>query len=153
MGKIIYLVTSGSYSDYGIDAAFSTEAKANQYIAHYKDNNNYYMEMGIEEYELDVHTDRLDQGYLPYMVQITYGGDVLKAEEIKRSLTESGVHFYGRRKDDNTHLNLSWYGQAKSKEHAIKIASEKRSQAIALNMWGDTGFNKVIEHEEANQSL
>lgn len=45
----IYIVTSGSYSDYGIDAVFSSEENAQTFI----DQNSPFLDMGIEEYELD----------------------------------------------------------------------------------------------------
>lgn len=48
----IYLVTSGSYSDYSVDAAFSTEEKADAHVADLKKCGRY--DVGVEEYEVDV---------------------------------------------------------------------------------------------------
>ncbi len=47
MEKKIYIVTSGEYSDYHIEAVFSTKEKANDYI---QQNGTDY---NIEEYDLD----------------------------------------------------------------------------------------------------
>ena len=48
----IYAVTSGSYSDYGIDAMFSTREKAQEYIDAAKFDE--YNEInGITEYDID----------------------------------------------------------------------------------------------------
>ena len=47
----VYIVTSGEYSDYGIDRVFSTEEKAKEWVdiitSMYNGNYN------IEQYELD----------------------------------------------------------------------------------------------------
>lgn len=45
---IIYVVTSGSYSDYGIDAVFLNKDKAEAYKAHQEELGN---DCSIEEYE------------------------------------------------------------------------------------------------------
>ena len=47
--KKIYMVTSGCYSDYCINAVFSTREKAEEYI----DGGNAYSDSDIEEYDLD----------------------------------------------------------------------------------------------------
>lgn len=46
----VYIVTSGVYSDYAIDAVFSTKEMAEKYIA---TNNTDYPYTYIEEYEVD----------------------------------------------------------------------------------------------------
>lgn len=54
----VYIVTSGCYSDYGIEACFSTKEKAQEYINNSKKTKNYsYRDIGIEEYELDGKTE------------------------------------------------------------------------------------------------
>lgn len=47
----VYVVTSGEYSSYGIDAIFSTRELAQKFI----DDSNYnkYSAVNIEEWELD----------------------------------------------------------------------------------------------------
>lgn len=49
----IYVVTSGEYSDYGIDAIFSTKEKAQEYITIRTNSEYIWNELEIEEYELD----------------------------------------------------------------------------------------------------
>ena len=52
----VYIVTSGEYSDYGIDAIFSTYDKAEKFIALKNDEKNSYLwheEYNIEEYAVD----------------------------------------------------------------------------------------------------
>lgn len=54
----VYIVTSGCYSDYGIEACFTTKEKAQEYINNSKKTKDYsYSDIGIEEYELDGKTD------------------------------------------------------------------------------------------------
>ena len=47
---MIYIVTSGEYSNYAIDAIFSTEELAKKYI---DDNPDEWQEQRIEEWEID----------------------------------------------------------------------------------------------------
>lgn len=52
----VYIVTSGIYEDYHIDAVFSTRKDAELYIATHgweSDDNYYSMDSYIEEYEMD----------------------------------------------------------------------------------------------------
>lgn len=49
--KKVYIVTSGDYEDYGINAVFSTKEAAQKFIDDNFKNANYYV--AIEEYELD----------------------------------------------------------------------------------------------------
>ena len=53
----VYIVTSGCYSDYTINACFSTKEKAQEYINNSKKTQDYSYDIGIEEYELDGKTD------------------------------------------------------------------------------------------------
>ena len=55
MGKKIYIVTSGNYSDYGIDAVFTTKEKAVDYV---EQHGTYY---DIEEYDLDKEVEKKTQ--------------------------------------------------------------------------------------------
>lgn len=53
---MIYVVTSGAYSDYSIDAVFSTREQADAYCLWQNgpEPGNHYGESRVEEYELDV---------------------------------------------------------------------------------------------------
>lgn len=61
----IYLVTTGEYSDYRVEGAFSTKEKAEKLIAKFK---KYKTESYIEEYELDnaMETIKLDTYFVEY---------------------------------------------------------------------------------------
>ncbi len=62
--KKIYIITSGSYSDYGIECCFSTKAKAEEYLKLIKENLDKedismwrYLDYRIEEYILDTNPE------------------------------------------------------------------------------------------------
>lgn len=55
----VYIVTEGEYSDYRIEACFSTKKKAQEYIKNAKQvNTRYYPD--IEEWDLDEQSDIVD---------------------------------------------------------------------------------------------
>jgi len=133
--KKVYVVTAGEYSDYRIEAVFSTKEKAENYI-----NTFYNYEFnGIDEYELDlVVVDYLREGYTIYKVFMLYNGDVEKIEVISSDSfnIDNMMTFIWKRssvlahKNDNLKDILVCQCWAKSEDHAIKIANEKRVQMI-----------------------
>lgn len=56
----VYIVTEGCYSDYHIEACFSTKKKAQEFINNAKKVENFWDEPTIEEWELDESTDIVD---------------------------------------------------------------------------------------------
>lgn len=51
----IYIITSGEYSDYGIDCCFSTQEKAKEFLEFInKEKGNAWSKYRIEEYPLDI---------------------------------------------------------------------------------------------------
>lgn len=52
----VYIVTEGCYSDYHIEACFSTKKEAQKYIDNVKQIENFWDEPTIEEWELDGST-------------------------------------------------------------------------------------------------
>jgi len=62
----IYVVTEGDYSDYHIEACFSTKKKAQEYIKNAKKVNESWYYPDIEEWELDSNSDIVDVIYLTF---------------------------------------------------------------------------------------
>lgn len=62
----IYVVTDGEYSDYHIEACFSTKKKAQQYIKNVKKVQGKYYDPDIEEWDLDSSSDIVDVIYLTF---------------------------------------------------------------------------------------
>src|SRR6476646_8883862 len=70
--KIVYLVTSGDYSDYSINGAFSSRVKAQAFIDYERkrrESSRYRRnDYDIEEYELDSYLNELERGLTCYYV-------------------------------------------------------------------------------------
>lgn len=157
----IYLVATGDYSDYDIEAAFSTQELAESYCrAHNEDQASgaftrdadgnlelaYGCEYRIEPIELDPATPPLPRDRLPYLVGISIDGE--RSRALRRSVAEAaekrdvicfcgphgpgGFLFFGTETD---HPFMTTYVLARDEEHAVKIAAERRSQVIALHLW------------------
>lgn len=62
----VYIVTEGEYSDYQIEACFSTKKKAQEYIKNSKKVQGKYYYPDIEEWELDSNSDIVDVIYLTF---------------------------------------------------------------------------------------
>lgn len=61
-----YIVTDGEYSDYHIEACFSTKKKAQEYIKNYEKVQGKRCYPDIEEWELDSNCDIVDVIYLTF---------------------------------------------------------------------------------------
>lgn len=62
----IYIVTSGSYSDYGINCVFSTKEKADEYVK-MKNLSDRWEDYNVEEYDVDkpYEMEAIDFYYVP----------------------------------------------------------------------------------------
>lgn len=67
----IFIVTSGEYSGYGIEAVFSTEELAKKFIGSF---SNTYSNMEIEEWKLDPFSNEIKQGRKPFFLRIDKEG-------------------------------------------------------------------------------
>lgn len=131
----VYIVTSGAYSDYHIDAVFSTRENAERYNKIHASGDF----EDIEEFEIDEDMALInrirDEKITIYLVCMDRDGNV---KEIKKelpclSLVESiltGKYKYILYADC-----MDIYVIAKDEKHAIKIVNEKRVQLIANNEW------------------
>lgn len=125
MDKKIYIVTSGEYSDYGIDTVFSTKEKAKAYIQQNGTNYN------IEEYDLDEEVEKKTQ--LWGVVFRVEDGKLLEA--ITRSYDKNEVVdtcYISDRLSSNKKCYIRFYVDADSMDRAVKIASE-RFAAVKAN--------------------
>ncbi len=130
---IIYVVTSGQYSDYRIHAVFSTEALAGRYIEAIR---RPYDDVHIEQYELDAFKMSLRKGFNYFGIRMTKDGDskVERASPDEHD-TEPCKIFDNRKFGSGVILYVETW--AKDEQHAVKIANEKRVQLIALGKWPD----------------
>jgi hypothetical protein len=125
----IYLVSDGEYSDYTVLGLYSTKEKAEEARALYAANY-------IEEFELD-YLPPHPPGELLWRVYMLDNGDVTDVNQ--GSPSEKFVPF-----ESNRFFLTSDYPKtvgrmlalwARDKEHAIKIASEKRREMLVSGEW------------------
>lgn len=155
----IYIVTSGSYSDYHIVAVFSEKEKADLYLD--KMLSGRYDDEDVEEWGVDVEEvpELLRHNYI-YEVAMDRQGNLIKIEFASGDQLESAQkkNWYISRdiftKVNNGEPYFRTCVLAKDKSHAIKIAGERRAVIIAMNLWYDPisfaemGARECTEKEE-----
>ena len=135
--KTVYAVNSGTYSDYRIDAVFSSRKLAEEFMAFVKSDD--YND--IEEFQIDIPTtNMLKRGYSIWRVHMLVNGDterIDRTETDKYDIGNANSHniwkrtealaFKGKGIPDILTSNV-W---AKTQKQAVKIVNEKRIQMIA----------------------
>lgn len=119
MEKKIYIVTSGEYSDYGIDAVFTTKEKANDYV---EQHGTYY---NIEEYDLDEEVEKKTQlWYIEFCVESGKLSEACPTSCNRNEKVDTCSIFdsFGYRKDESY---IRFYIDADSMDRAVKIARER----------------------------
>lgn len=127
--KTIYVVTSGSYSDYGINAVFDDEQLAKDFIAMFKKGS--YMDMTIEEWKLNPEEENIRAKRKLYFLRMNKEGI---ASDISIEGSSFSIDYINTIQFD-AKKNLMVRCFADDEKHAIKIANEKRVQVIANNQW------------------
>ena len=122
----IYVVTSGSYSDYKIRGIFTTKEKAELYV------ESFYGR--IEEYSLNPYERKLSEGFKPFKVHMNIEGSTEKYGVGVGNGESDDNWFANNYENDEIHLVANMW--AKDNKHAIKIANERRCVFIANNRWG-----------------
>lgn len=126
---IIYIVTSGEYSDHGINAVFTDKSLATEYAR--------VKQATIEEWEAD-QPSPFPIGRTPYYVMMDIEGrsDVGQCDTYR---IENPYVYYFENIDrydqfDDGNPPKGWrqfYMWAKDPQHAVKIANERRLTMIA----------------------
>ena len=138
----IYLLTEGSYSDYHIVAAFSTEEKARFAME--------FLEGDIEEFEIDNGLPSLEdlkaRGLHRFEVSMDWEGNTrsvtrLQGAHSARDCLFERIDCYplGWKAPNQTWVSTHRYGLlgavlARDEQHAVKIVNEWRTRAIAENV-------------------
>ena len=126
--KNIYLVSKGEYSDYDIVAVFEKKEDAQLFIDKFQ--IDYHNDMEIETRVLNPWIPELKKGLRPHRVRIDKVGNISECILNDDIPTCSVSDFFF---DCIQRLVVDC--MAKDKNHAIKIANEKRIMAIAENRW------------------
>jgi hypothetical protein len=133
----VYVVTSGSYSDYGIERIFSTQELAEKYI-----RRRYGMcrDAEIEEHSLD-HPDGCTRWKITMNRDGSLDGESRHGGAESWGSSQYGTeHCLARSWSKTTHepgeiVLIVSTSSARDQQHAIKIANEIRTQLIAENKW------------------
>lgn len=125
MEKKIYIVTRGEYSEYGIDAVFTTKEKAVDYV---EQHGTYY---DIEEYDLDEEVEKKTQ--LWSIVFCIEDGKFNKANPISYNKNKkAGICYVEERLGNGKMYYIIFLVDAESMNRAVKIARE-RFAAVKAN--------------------
>ena len=147
---IVYLVSDGEYSDYGIKGVYSTTEKAQEAKEQFNSEND------IEEFELD-SVPAHPKGLFLWEVSMRKDGSLVPNDSerwktpLRVSADETDYEYLPRWSHTTS---PSWknpvvdfvdfYVWAKDREHAAKVAHERWAQLIATNEWTDD-FNLWID--------
>jgi hypothetical protein len=121
-----YLVTTGEYSDYRVEAVFTTREGAERLAAKYPKDH-----ASVEERTLDEYPE-YPEGLLRYRVQFDMDGNSWARHVDPDAGFNDECNPGG---DDKSMATWCW---ANSEEHAIKIANERRAKVIANGFWAPT---------------
>lgn len=139
--KWIYIVTQGSYSDYHVVDVFDDKEMAQAVVDSYNAGNP-YDESRVEEYVLNSGPETGDTGLYPYCVWMERNGDTVRVEQGGReapnwlTLARTGRTTYFPKGELSTSKIMETCMFARNEEHAVKIANERRTMAIAKEEWG-----------------
>lgn len=119
---IVYIVTSGEYSSYRIEAVCSTKEKAQAYVKDLKwvkDDRS----IDIEEWEVDIPREEK-----ALEVGMTRDGE---AYMVERTLGQRGYKLFSNTEE----VLLLNTVPTDDEERAVKITNELRTKLIALDQW------------------
>ena len=126
----VYLVSTGSYSDWSVRGLFSTREIAEKCKALLEDAND------VEEWELDALADRVARGFHVWMVWSKDGGvvDVDQDRAYDNGIdTFAGREHIGKVEwfpDNGDKMRV--YVEAADEAHATKIAADKFREHVAM---------------------
>ena len=117
--ETVYLVTDGCYSDYHVEAAFSTEEKADAYAGAVGHG-------GVEEFTLDPTWEVCPKGMSVYLSWIHKDGQQMNAWRTSYRLIPSDDEDVFR--DNEKQLNFKFF--ARNLPHARKITTDRWQEWI-----------------------
>ncbi len=130
----VYVATTGEYSDYQIEAIFSTRKKAEEYANFHSVNG-----LRIEVWLMDVA-----RPVKQVFVQMAKDGTVIRiiGPDMKDAIDGRGDNRIGftsfyHLKLDGKEKTLGWWVETDSKKRAVKVVNEKRIQILAMGLWGN----------------
>ena len=144
MGKSVWVIEQGSYSDYRVVGVYSTKVKAELVCT--KVNKGYeYEPATVSEWPLDPGIEAINHGLSPFVVWMLRDGSTEKvsmcAEDFEYTLNDkpriwrrSTALAYQIEKAADC---LTARVFAEDARHAVKIVNEYRTQMIAKGEWAE----------------
>ncbi len=132
----VYMVTSGDYSSYSVEAVFSSEEKATEYLATYK---GYIWDgAGIEDIEIDEPYSKLENNgrrVKCFEATCDYSFNIELPEEFDWGYKSVNPGFYCFK---GPRLIMHWKFDADkyTPERATKVLAEKAAEIKATGLWG-----------------
>ena len=137
-----YLVSSGDYSDYHIDAVFDNKEMAEEFVQRFS-IGGWGEKLYIDERELNPDIPQIREGLVAYRVHMAKDGTALLVKPL--SEYEYDEHYVGAAATHAIGAHFPDEGRgvvalvtrcyAQDKQHAVKIANEHRVQLIANGEW------------------
>lgn len=128
MSPTVYVITKGIYSSYRIVTILGTKMLAEEFTAHDPD-------LHIEPYEVDILADQIAGGYCTYNVHMDKYGDGRAWVNADGPFEDLRVVNRPRFPEPGDKLVLWGCIWAKSEQHALKIANERRVRLIEAGEW------------------
>ena len=145
----VYVVTSGVYDDYHIEAIYTQKELAEEHIENSKADP--FNQLTIETWETD---QPIPAWTRVIEVEMQSDGKVIKARQ--RGFRSDESHRYGFysfvpwQKTSDGQPSMEWRVITDDEEHAVEVVNEKRSQIIANGLWGKS---KEVETFFKNESI
>lgn len=130
----VYIVTSGSYSDYSIARAFSTEALAKEWLGDNTEQD--YDGYSIEEYELDDLSGKEKNIKSHYRINMNLDGTVTLCKPDFPSDTAAPFIYIRTKYSHHLGPYIDMLLNVSDEKTALKTASEIRARMVALNPQG-----------------
>jgi hypothetical protein len=127
LSKDIFIVTEGSYSDYHIMAAFLNKKRAETFATRFGAE--------VETWPAGDHYIDMLRDKNVYFLRISKDGTVSDLEKNDNDFAFRQIIEHNDKGYDSAG-NLYMYVLAKTEQHAVKIAGDKRRKLIALEQWG-----------------
>jgi len=164
--KNIYVVTTGSYSDYQIVGVFESKVFAEDFV-------ELYREVSASRYfcdPIEVGTFPLNYGHnsgrYNYIIDMHEGGRVINSNIITESSNEEwkrnfkfnkqisiSPHIVERQMLDKRQFEIECIVSAKNLKHAVKIVNEKRIQLIAQYGSIENVYKYMEQHDKDSQNI
>ena len=144
----LYWIEEGDYSDYRVVGVYDSKEKAEKVAEYLNRGRSIYRDgASVVEVPLNPAYEELNSNLTQYLVNMTYDGNAYRVEERSSSReVDAALNVWTKTKasrwetSENVADEIKGDVWAKDKKHAVKIANEFKTRAIAegrMNFRGD----------------